>query len=260
MIAFFHGQLERKSEPGAVVSRIIEVEEQNDTIPAAPLHGIRQAHATDRSREILANRRDDFIVVVEPRAFICDCIVRYLAEYSGASVGGCQSVADVIAERHDTAFDLVILSALAKSWQATLEEVAKLREGGISCPVIVLVDACDNSFMKDALRRGLRGVVPVTFSADIAVEALRLVLAGGTFVPVEALMGNVKDRTELSGSTQGQLTAREAQILALLRLGKQNKQIAYDLSLSEGTVKVHIHNIMKKLRVSNRCQIIAATS
>lgn len=114
--------------------------------------------------------------------------------------------------------------------------------------------------MQDALCRGLRGVVPITFTADIAVEALRLVLAGGTFVPVDALMGYAKHRMDPSSSLQRQLTAREEQILAQLRLGKQNKQIAYDLSLSEGTVKVHIHNIMKKLGVSNRSQVIAATS
>jgi DNA-binding NarL/FixJ family response regulator len=260
MIAFIHRQLQMVSEPQNAVGRFIEAEGRLAGARPEPSSALRETSAPIWSREILIDRRDDHIVVVEPRAFLRDCIVRYLAEYTGASVGGCQSIADVIEERQETVFDLVILSAMAKTWQSTLDDVAKLYEAGVSCPIIVLVETCDPTFMQDALCRGLRGVVPVTFTADIAVEALRLVLAGGTFVPVDALMGYAKQRMDSSSAVQRQLTAREEQILAQLRLGKQNKQIAYDLSLSEGTVKVHIHNIMKKLGVSNRSQVIAATS
>ena len=260
MIAFIHRQLQMVSEPQNAVGRFIEAEERLAGARPGPSSALRETSAPIWSRDIQIDRRDDQIVVVEPRAFLRDCIVRYLAEYTGGSVGGCQSIADVIEERQDTVFDLIILSAMAKTWQSTLDDLTKLHEVGVSCPIIVLVETCDPTFMQDALCRGLRGVVPITFTADIAVEALRLVLAGGTFVPVDALMGYAKQRMDPSSAVQRQLTAREEQILAQLRLGKQNKQIAYDLSLSEGTVKVHIHNIMKKLGVSNRSQVIAATS
>jgi DNA-binding NarL/FixJ family response regulator len=56
--------------------------------------------------------------------------------------------------------------------------------------------------------------------------------------------------------TGGGLTAREAQIVELLRSGKPNKQIAFELDLSLGTVKVHLHNIMKKLGAHNRLQVL----
>jgi DNA-binding NarL/FixJ family response regulator len=53
------------------------------------------------------------------------------------------------------------------------------------------------------------------------------------------------------------LTNREEQIVSHLRSGKSNKQIAYELDLSLGTVKVHLHNIMKKLGAHNRIQVLA---
>jgi DNA-binding NarL/FixJ family response regulator len=92
----------------------------------------------------------------------------------------------------------------------------------------------------------------------VAVEAIRLVLAGGTYIPTEALMTLARAQQQPANSSHNHLTVREEQILALLRHGKQNKQIAYELSLSEGTVKVHVHNIMRKFGVSNRTQILAA--
>ena len=227
-----------------------------------PSTGIREANTQSNNRAIPLARRDKLIVIVEPRAFLRDCIVHCLADHCRALVGGCQSVEGVLEETDETTIDLVVLSALGKPWQTTLDAVTKLRDGGIASPVIVQVDVCDPLFMQEALalRRGLQGVVPATFTADIAVEAFRIVLAGGTFVPAEALLGYTKDRKQPGRSAHGQLTPREEQVLALLRLGKQNKQIAYELSLCEGTVKVHVHNIMKKLGVGNRMQVLAATN
>ena len=264
MITFSHGRRQKSPafEPAFASRKLgrIGVGELQEVEPLPPSTGIREANTQNNNGVTSLERRDKLIVIVEPRAFLRDCIVRYLADHCGALVGGCQSVEDVLEETDETAIDLVVLSALGKPWQMTLDAVTKLRDGGIASPVMVLVDACDPLFMQEALRRGLRGVVPATFTADIAVEAFRIVLAGGTFVPAEALLGYTKDRKQPGRSAHGQLTPREEQVLALLRLGKQNKQIAYELSLCEGTVKVHVHNIMKKLGVGNRMQVLAATN
>ena len=84
-------------------------------------------------------------------------------------------------------------------------------------------------------------------------------MAGGTFIPTEGLATAIRP-VLVNGKTHGQLTVREEQIIALLRCGMPNKQIARELGLSEGTVKVHLHNIMKKCDVANRTQIIALPS
>jgi DNA-binding NarL/FixJ family response regulator len=218
----------------------------------------RRGNGVDPNSHILFSRHEELVAIVEPRGFLRECIVRYLAVYCGASVGGCSSIEDLVADNSERPLDLVVLSAANKTQLSTLNEVGGLRDGGIACPIIVLVDICEPAFTHEALRHGVRGVVPATVSGDVAVEAIRLVLAGGTYIPTEALMTLARAQQQPANSSHNHLTVREEQILALLRHGKQNKQIAYELSLSEGTVKVHVHNIMRKFGVSNRTQILAA--
>jgi DNA-binding NarL/FixJ family response regulator len=111
----------------------------------------------------------------------------------------------------------------------------------------------------DALRAGARGIVTTALSADVATEAIGLVMAGGSFIPAESTM-QPSSQAYAQVNSKTRLTAREGQVLELLKAGKQNKQIAFSLSLSEGTVKVHLHNMMKKLGTTNRTQTIVAAN
>jgi DNA-binding NarL/FixJ family response regulator len=126
----------------------------------------------------------------------------------------------------------------------------------------------------------VRGYIPTTFNPRVAVEAMRLVHAGGTFVPASALKqcGNGHrrvqgDRSEVDepaaappvaapGAEAGngeallrELTPRQREVLRLLCEGKPNKIIAHALHMQEGTVKVHVRQIMKKLKATNRTQV-----
>jgi DNA-binding NarL/FixJ family response regulator len=85
-------------------------------------------------------------------------------------------------------------------------------------------------------------------------NVLHFVLSGGIFVPPAILMQNVpRERSP------DELTERETLILGQLRNGKQNKVIAYELGLSEATVKVHIRHILTKLNVRNRTEAVSAS-
>ena len=86
------------------------------------------------------------------------------------------------------------------------------------------------------------------------VSALAMVAAGGTFVPREVLFfeAAVKPSATQEPRRAGRLTAREQEVLQLLKQGKPNKLIAYELHLSESTVKVHIRNTMRKVGSTNR--------
>src|SRR5258708_2288364 len=79
-------------------------------------------------------------------------------------------------------------------------------------------------------------------------EGLRRIFADSTFVVAHESV-SVEDALPLIG-----LSAREMQILGCLVSGDQNKQIAYELKISDGTVKVHLKAILKKIRVQNRTQ------
>jgi DNA-binding NarL/FixJ family response regulator len=121
---------------------------------------------------------------------------------------------------------------------------------------------------------GVAGVVPLSAGAELAVAAVRLMLVGGYCLPPEI---PTADRpiewspekvappptpTEEAGAEDERaavlrydLTARERDVVRSLRAGHQNKIIAYELGISESTVKVHLRNIMKKLNASNRTQV-----
>jgi DNA-binding NarL/FixJ family response regulator len=92
---------------------------------------------------------------------------------------------------------------------------------------------------------------------DIAIEAIRFILVGGTYAPTDYLLTtNPLDlATPTSLSATSILTARELSVVAGIKQGKPNKTIAYELNMCESTVKVHMRNIMKKLHAKNRTEV-----
>lgn len=145
------------------------------------------------------------------------------------------------------------------------------------------LDACRGLFQA----RMVQGLLPFTLKLDVWLAAMSLLLSGGEFYPflhavpeedpaanraplsqdasrpLAANQGKAHD--EDIGMTPAQnghdvlgLTLREAEIMEMISQGHQNKVIADLMSLSEHTVKVHVHNIITKLRVSNRTQAVAA--
>jgi DNA-binding NarL/FixJ family response regulator len=197
------------------------------------------------------------VAVVDSRSLLRECIVRYIAASGDFVALGYDCVDEICHLEGSHGRAIVVLCSIAETRKAALGELARLRNRNSSCPVVVLTGVNDHDLTADFLRHGARGVIPLAFPADSVVEALRFVHAGGTFVPSESLppKPGIIAGHPLPGSCA--LTKREEQIVTLLRSGKQNKQIAYDLGLSIGTVKVHLHNIMNKLGARNRIQVLA---
>ena len=92
---------------------------------------------------------------------------------------------------------------------------------------------------------------------EIAIEAVRFVLAGGTYMPLDCLLvrGGPGDAPSQPAPTSGLVTARELAVVRAIQQGKSNKVIAYELNMCESTVKVHLRNIMKKLNAKNRTDV-----
>ena len=131
-------------------------------------------------------------------------------------------------------------------------------------PVLVIAEDPASKHVAEALKLGVRGYIPTTQTSRILFEALCLVHAGGTFVPADVVAQalNPQCPPERPAITLGEerqhplrLTPRQQQVFELLRQGKPNKVIAYELSLQESTVKVHVRQVMRKLRASNRTQV-----
>jgi DNA-binding NarL/FixJ family response regulator len=140
--------------------------------------------------------------------------------------------------------------------QATLDNV---KQHLLEAPVVVLLsDRDDVEDVMNALSNGIRGYINPSVKPEVVFAALKLVHAGGTFFPAQAIRTAAAKVHNSSGCTRQQvmtvldLTPRELSVLELLREGAPNKLIAAALQMQESTVKVHVRNIMKKLHVSNR--------
>jgi DNA-binding NarL/FixJ family response regulator len=134
-------------------------------------------------------------------------------------------------------------------------------------PVVILSMHRDRETVLEAIRRGAAGYVPKTSAKEVIVIAARLVLAGGVYLPAEAVAGDASAldpldfappaRTVRSLAEMG-LTPRQGQVLALLMRGQSNKEICRSLGLAERTVKIHVTAVLTALRVASRTQAVIA--
>lgn len=128
-------------------------------------------------------------------------------------------------------------------------------------PIVVLSATEDKACMLQCLATGAMGFIPKHSPAPIMLNALRLVLAGGVYVPpdlVQAAPLHVARRD--TGATSAMLTPRQIDVLRALAAGKTNKEIGNDLGMSEGTVKAHLRTIYLALNVDSRIQATQAAT
>lgn len=130
-------------------------------------------------------------------------------------------------------------------------------------PIVFISEEEDIGEIVSALDSGAKGYIPTSVSLDVTVEALNLVRAGGVFVPASSLLSAKRVLTSISNEQKSPLsgifTERQAAVVEAIRQGKANKTIAYELNMHESTVKVHVRNIMKKLKAQNRTQVAYLT-
>ena len=180
----------------------------------------------------------------------------------------------------DSDLDLILLDVQLPDCDG-LELLAELVRTHIRVPVIVLSAEHETETITRALQIGAVGFVPKTSINKVLISAIRLVLAGGIYVPPEAvLQGRSASRSEAAavhsdsaGEAQAAvapderghhrsnrplaaLTERQWEVLWLLLEGLSNKQICRALDLAEATVKVHVRAILRELGARSRAEAI----
>jgi len=207
-----------------------------------------------------AARLEITVALVEPRALIRECLTDCLRRLNPAvSVVPFPTVANWLeAIAHNTRADMVALGIGDRGTDIN-KELHILARSAMSVPVVVISDREDPNHILAALDAGAKGVIPTTVSLVVAVEAMRLVRAGGTFVPASSLTAARNSLKQLKSDSKPRATSmfteRQAEVAEAVRHGKPNKIIAYELNMRESTVKVHIRNIMRKLHATNRTQV-----
>lgn len=174
-----------------------------------------------------------------------------------------------------TDFDLIITD-LAMPGANWLTAIQTIHNTVPDTPIIIISAVFNKELLEQTLDIGVSGYIPKTSSNNLIASAINLVLAGGMYIPHELLYSQkdeqvsqeqqkeyIKPLKDLDKITQTEtdkgaknLTERQIDIVKCIAEGLSNKQIAYKLNLTEGTVKVHITIILKLLNVKNRTSAV----
>jgi DNA-binding NarL/FixJ family response regulator len=169
---------------------------------------------------------------------------------------GCQKEA-LDSVTSDSSFDLIVLD-LNLPGATGLSCLRRLREVAQLTPIMVVSGNDDPATMRDVVLAGATGYVPKSAPRQVLVDAIRVIMGGGTYLPTAAVLAlrqaHSPDVPPARTAASDDLTQRQKKVLKLLAEGMSNKHIARELQISEITVKAHVSLILKKLGVHNRVQ------
>jgi len=159
---------------------------------------------------------------------------------------------------NDTTIDLILLDYHFPGSVSKQEALNKIKAAFEHTTVVVLSSEDDPEIIRTAIDGGAAGFIPKSSTPEIMIAALKLVLAGGIYLPPNAPAPIYKDAQELKafGKLTDQLSNRQLEALMGAIKGKPNKIIARELKIAEGTVKAHLSVAYKVLDVKNRTEAV----
>ncbi|HWK68783.1 MAG TPA: response regulator transcription factor [Rhizobiaceae bacterium] len=229
----------------------------NLTVPVAAGGVTRPAAVPEAS-----SRSNRSLIIIDGRALDRECLAQSITAHRvGMQVLAFGTIDEWKVKREEyppLAAILLNIGGKKVAEPSVAEEIRKLSTDFETTPVIVLADTDELPQIMKALELGARGYIPSSVGIEVCIEAIGLALAGGIFVPASSVFA-MRQVLDTGGTVArpmaGMFTARQAEVVEALRRGKANKIIAYELKLRESTVKVHIRNIMKKVKATNRTEV-----
>lgn len=187
---------------------------------------------------------------------------------AGLELDECGDCAKALERAAARSYDLVLLDLKMPGLNG-LDALAALREAVPEVPVVVVSGEDDPRVVRAAIESGAMGFIPKTSSPEVLIQALRLVLAHGVYLPPAVLDAPMyaptralppAAQTEADVAARLGLTPRQMDVLCCVIRGNPNKVIARELSISEGTVKAHLSSVMHALGARNRTEAVYAAA
>lgn len=191
------------------------------------------------------------VTIIETRTLFRECLARCLQEKLELPV---LTYRDVESWSHDPAGASACLIILGRLDDERPEAIRELAQWEKDVPVVVFSDSDSRNDVAVSLRSGAKGFIPSDTPLEVVAKAIKLVLVGGVFAPASVFLD--PEPEPLRPEAKLDFTAREKDVVQALLKGKSNKVIAFDLSMSESSVKVHVRNVMRKLQVRNRTEAV----
>jgi DNA-binding NarL/FixJ family response regulator len=160
----------------------------------------------------------------------------------------------------DADMDLILLD-LTMPGASGFSGLMYLRAQYPAIPVVVVSASDDVDTIRRSMDFGASGFIPKRFGVDTLREAIAKVMAGDIWTPADVDLAGVRD-PEMARLRDRlmTLTPQQVRVLMMLSEGLLNKQIAYELNVSEATIKAHVSAILQKLGVESRTQAVIAAS
>lgn len=197
-------------------------------------------------------------LVVDDHPLFCDALeltLKSVAQFDTIQTADCMQAALARLEAEETPPALIVLD-LNLPDVSGLDGLIRLKRQADTSAVIIVSSMTDNAIIKGALLVGASAFVPKHSHRSVFQEALDQIAAGKVFTPPGFVEGDTSAADTETLSRLASLTNQQARILELICEGKLNKQIAFDLSIAETTVKAHVTAIMRKLCVQSRTQAV----
>ena len=197
-------------------------------------------------------------LIIDDHPLFCDALELTLgsvASFSEVATSNC--LAGALERLESGPPPALILLDLNLPDVSGFQGIMQIKRQAPASPIIVISSMTDNSVIKSAISAGASGFVPKHSSRIVIKEAVDLINEGGVFIPKGFVDETASDENDGSALKRlSTLTAQQTRILELICEGKLNKQIAFDLSIAETTVKAHVTAIMRKLCVHSRTQAV----
>ena len=198
-------------------------------------------------------------LVVDDHPLFCDALTLTLQSITDfveiRTAGTLEKALEVVAQ--DDGIRFVVLDLNLPDVNG-LDGLVRLRTAAPKAAIIIASSMADNRMISHALKAGADGFVPKHSQRSVFRRAFEAVAKGQAFVPdgyIDPQAGQDQGPDDALARIAS-LTNQQARILHLICEGKLNKQIAYDLSIAETTVKAHVTAIMRKLGVHSRTQAV----
>lgn len=173
-------------------------------------------------------------------------------------VSRCQSGREALEALREHQPDVLVLD-LRMPGMGGLEALREMRTQGMKARVVLLTAALEEDDVLEAIRLGVKGVILKEMAPNLLVQCIRTVAAGGQWLEKQSVGRALEKLLQREASSQqlaGALTPRELEVVRMMVHGLRNKEIADRLCVSEGTVKVHLHNIYEKLGTDGRMALV----
>lgn len=196
-------------------------------------------------------------VVADDHPMVRDALALALTGvFPGARIALAGSLSETQAALDSAAeTDLVFLD-LDMPGMMGMSGLAALRSAHPSVPIAIVSANTNPAAMRQAVSMGAAGFIPKLAAADRFVVAVQAILAGSVWLPDEALDDALPSRDQNLAERAAQLTPQQHRVLSLMAEGMANKLIAFEMQISEPTVKAHVTEILRKLGVSSRTQAV----